>query len=216
MIQNIGTFIASQLTELMKKISVVFVHIFILLLSLFYFLRDGDKIKKYIKELLPLPERYRKELFEKLFVISKAIIFGIFVAAIIQGVVAGIGFFIAGVSNVIFWGTLTAFFSIVPYLGTAIIWVPMVLFLFLSGNWPAAIFLTICGLLLVSTADNIVKPYLIGGKARLYPLVTFFVILGGIFTIGLKGLIFGPFVLVLVLTFLHIYRLEHKKALKEQ
>src|SRR3989339_210397 len=213
--QTIGTKIVSGTTSIAKKVSVLLVHLFVMILSLFYFLKDGDRIIKYIKSIMPLPNRYQKVLFEQLAIISKAIIYGIFGAAIMQGFVAGVGYAIAGVDNSVFWGTITAFFSIIPYLGTTIVWIPIVIFLLLSGHWVAGIFLAIWAIAVVSTVDNIVKPYLIGGKAHMYPLLTFFVILGSIFTAGFKGIILGPFALILALTFLHIYKLEYKEVLEK-
>lgn len=213
---SIASFIVTETKNIAKKISVMVVHIFILLLSLFYFLRDGDEIVKNIKGLIPLPKRYQNVLFKQLSTISKAIIYGIFGAAIMQGLVAGIGYAIAGIDNAVFWGTITAFFSIVPYLGAAIIWVPMMIIMFLTGHWVVGLFLLAWGVAVISTVDNIVKPYLIGGRAHMYPLLTFFVILGSIFTIGFKGLIIGPFALILMLTFLHIYKLEYKEVLEKE
>lgn len=212
---TIGSFIVEKTKNIAKTVSILMVHLFILLLSLYYFLRDGDKITKNIKSLIPLPKQYQNELFKQLFTISKAIIYGIFGAAIFQGFVAGVGYAIGGVENAVFWGTITAFFSIVPYLGATIVWVPITIVMLATGHWVAALFLLIWGVAVVSTVDNIIKPYLIGGKAHMYPLLTFFVILGGIFTIGFKGLILGPFALILMLTFLHIYRLEYKNVLKK-
>jgi len=212
---SLGSFLVDQTKNIAKKVSFLLVHLFVLLLSLFYFLRDGDKIIKYIQSILPMPNRYENILFKQLSTVSRAIIYGIFGAAIVQGLMAGIGYAIAGVDNSAFWGTITGFFSIVPYLGAAIVWVPITIVLFSTGHWVAGIFLVIWGVAVVSTVDNLVKPYLIGGKAHIYPLMVLFVVLGSIFTIGFKGLILGPFALILILTFLHIYKLEYKEVLDE-
>lgn len=209
-----GAFVVAQTKNVAKQVSVILVQLFILLMSLYYFLRDGKHISKYVESIIPLPQKYQKALFKQLSTISKAIVLGIFGAAIMQGAVAGVGYAIAGVENAVFWGAISMFFSIVPYIGVAIVWVPITIVMFATGHWIAAIFLIIWGVGVVSTVDNIVKPYLIGGAAHMYPLLTFFVILGSIFTIGLKGLIIGPFVLILALTFLHIYKLEYKEVLK--
>lgn len=213
--QTVGTKIVSGTTSIAKKVSILLVHLFVMILSLFYFLKDGDRIIRYVKSIMPLPNRYQKVLFEQLSIISKAIIYGIFGAAVMQGFIAGVGYAIAGIDNAVFWGTITAFFSIIPYLGTAVVWIPMVIFLLITGHWVAGIFLIIWAIAVVSTIDNIVKPYLIGGKAHMYPLLTFFVILGSIFTAGFKGIILGPFALILALTFLHIYKLEYKEVLEK-
>ena len=113
----------------------------------------------------------------------------------------------------IWWGSIAALFSPIPYIGTTVVWIPIVIFLLITKHWIAALFLTIWSMFVVGTVDNFVKPYLIGSSTALHPLAVLLVILGGAFAFGLKGLIFGPFILTLTLAFLHIYRLEFEKEL---
>jgi len=93
--------------------------------------------------------------------------------------------------------------------------VPASIITFLLGDHASGIFLFLWGIFLVGTVDNLVRPYLIGGRVHTYPLMTFFVVLGGIWAFGLKGLIFGPLILVLLLTLLHVYELEYKNVLNK-
>ena len=145
----------------------------------------------------------------------KAIIIGGFLTGIIQGLVGGIGFAIAGIPNVFFWTAMMAFASFVPLIGTTLIWLPASIILIASGDYTWGIFLLIWGLVVISVVDNLVRPYLVGGKAHTYPLLTFFVILGGIFTMGFTGIIVGPMVLMAFMAFLHIYEAEYVKVLKQ-
>lgn len=209
-IGNISSFLLGQTTNVLKNLTVFLIHIVVFMLSLFYFLRDGDKLVEYIKTLLPLPEAHRQQLMKKLYQLSYGMIYGIFGAAIAQGALVGIGFAIVGINNAAFWGAIAALFSPLPYIGTAIIWVPAVIALFISQQWLWGIFLLLWGMLLVSSADNFVKPYLIGSSTALHPLAVLVVLLGGAFTYGIKGLIFGPFILTLTLAFIHIYELEFR------
>ncbi len=213
--QNLSTFLFDQTANLLAGISSLLFSFGIMLFSMFYFFRDGTELIKRVGMMSPLPAAYEQELFRKIDSMVKAIVFGVFLTSIIQGVIGGIGFAIAGISNPIFWGTAIAFFSVVPMVGTAAIWFPAAVILAILGNYGAAIFIFLWGLFAVGTVDNFVRPYLIGGRANTYPLITFFVILGGIFTMGLKGIIVGPLILMVVLSLLHIYEAEYRKVLKK-
>jgi len=212
-IGRISSVLLSQSTNILKNLSLFLIHMVVFLLAMFYLLKDGDKLVDYIKGLLPLSEKYRKELFKKLSRLSYGIIYGIFGAAIAQGFLVGVGMAMVGIENTIFWGALAALLSPLPYIGTAIVWVPVVIALAVSGHIVSAIFLLIWGITIVGLADNLIKPYIIGSSNALHPLAVLLVLLGGAFSFGIKGLIFGPFILTLTLSFLHIYQLEYKSVL---
>lgn len=214
MAQALSTFLVAQAANLIKSISDFFVNIFILIFSMYYFFKDGGRIVARIKAMSPLPSLYESELFDRISAMSKAILFGVFFTAILQGTVGAIGFVIAGISNPIFWGTAMAFFSLLPLFGTGLIWVPAGIILLILGQYGAAIFIFIWGGLVISLVDNFARPYLISSKANTYPLLIFFVIMGGIWTMGLEGVIVGPIVLMLLMSFLHIYEAEYGKVLK--
>ena len=208
-----SSFLLSKTTNILKNLSFFLIHLLIFLISLYYFLREGDKLVHYIRSLLPLSKQYRQELFTKLSKLSYGIIYGIFGAAILQGFLVGLGFFVAGISNAAFWGVIAALFSPLPYIGVTVIWLPAVILLAIGGHWVIALLLLAWCVLIVSTADNLIKPYIIGSQTNLHPLATLLMLLGGTFVFGLKGLLFGPLVLTLGLAFLHIYKLEYKTIL---
>lgn len=212
--QTLSTFLASQLTTLLAGISNLMLNIFIMLFSMFYFFKDGKKLVDKLGKLSPLPSVYESQLFLKVKDMVKAIVVGVFLTAIVQGIVGGIGFTIVGISSPLFWATAMALFSLVPLVGTAVIWVPAGIILAILGHYWQAIFIMIWGVVLIGSVDNFLRPFLIGGKTHTYPLMTFFVILGGIFTMGFKGIIIGPIILVVLLSFLHIYQTEYYKVLK--
>lgn len=214
-VKNVSQFLVNQTTSFAKSLSVLAFHLFVLLLSTFFFLRDGDKVIHEFKELIPVAPKYRQIIFNKLGAMSRGILYGIFGAAMAQGLLGGIGFALAGINNAAFWGTIMAFFAIVPYVGSTIIWVPAAIILFVTGHWVAGVFLVLWGLFVVGTIDNFIKPIVIGESAQIHPLLSFLTILGGIFTMGLPGLIIAPYLLSLALTFLHIYKLEYKQVLQE-
>lgn len=213
--QTLSTFLVSQTATFLKSISTLVINIIIMLFVMFYFFKDGDRIVEEIGKISPLPKIHESVLFKKITNMVKAILIGVFLTAIVQGLIGGIGFTIAGVPNPVFWGTAIAFFSMIPMVGTALVWVPTAIILAILGSYGAAIFIFLWGALLIGTVDNIIKPYVIGGKAHTYPLLTFFVVLGGMWTMGFRGLIIGPIVLMVLMSFLHIYEIEYGKVLKK-
>jgi predicted PurR-regulated permease PerM len=214
-VQNVSQFLVNQTTSFAKSLTVLAVHLFVGLLAIFFFLRDGDRATDEIQDLIPLAEKYRVILLEKLHLMSQGILYGIFGAAMAQGALGGIGFALAGIPNAAFWGTIMAFFSIVPYVGSTLIWAPAALMLFVTGHWVGGLFLVLWGMFVVGTIDNFIKPLIIGEKASIHPLLSFLAIIGGIFTMGLPGLIIAPYLLSLLLTFLYIYKLEYEGVLDQ-
>ncbi len=213
--QNLSSYLVAQTATILQGVSNLAMNFFLMIFAMFYFFKDGEAIVKKIGDISPLPSEHEDELFEKLGYMVKAVMMGVFLTAILQGLVGGIGFSIAGISSPIFWGAAMAFASLVPMVGTALIWIPTAAILAATGSWGGAIFIAIWGALVVGSIDNFVRPMLIGGKAQTYPLLTFFVILGGIFTLGFKGLIIGPLALMALMALLHIYETEYKKVLKK-
>jgi len=197
-----------------KDIIWFIVSFMIFFFALYYFFKDGEMIVKKLMDLSPLPEKHERTIFKKFKEVSMAMVFGIFFTAVIQGTLAGIGYAVVGLDNPIFWATATALFSLVPLVGTAIIWVPASLILFFSGNQVGGIGLFLWGILVVSTVDNLIRPYLIEGRAPVHPLLTFLAVFGGIMAFGLQGILYGPIILNLLLAFLHIYQIEYAKVLK--
>ncbi|MFA7685432.1 MAG: AI-2E family transporter [Candidatus Gracilibacteria bacterium] len=213
--QNVSGFLVSQTTNLIKSLSEILLSLVMLLFAMFFLFKDGDKLVERIGYLSPLPARYEAQLFEKLKNMVNAIIVGGFFAAMIQGFLCGVGLWIAGVSSPVFWGAVTSFLAFIPMIGTSLVWIPAGIILITSGEVQWGIFILIWGATLVGLADNFVKPLLIGKKTQTYPLLTFFVVLGGIFTMGFKGLIVGPLVLMIFMSLLHVYEMEYSNVLKK-
>lgn len=213
---TVSTFLLSKTTNVLKHLGILLVHLLVFLITLFYFLREGDRLVAYIRSLLPMTQAYRQELFLKLSKLSYGIIYGIFGAAILQGLLVGIGFSVAGINNAAFWGAIAALFSPVPYIGTTVVWLPAVIILLLTGQWLVGLLLLAWCAVVVGMADNVIKPYIIGSSAHLHPMATLLVLLGGTFVFGLKGLLFGPLVLTVTLAFIHIYSLEYKAVLQAE
>jgi predicted PurR-regulated permease PerM len=212
--QNAITWLGEAAIVVGSNIFSFLLSLIIFFFSLYYFFKDGDRITKKFMDLSPLPMKHEKAIFLKFKEVSLAMLFGIFFTAIVQGVMAGIGYVVVGIPNPIFWATATGVFSLVPLIGTAAIWIPASIILLALGNYVGGVGLFLWGMLVVSTVDNFVRPYLIEGKAPVHPLMTFLAVLGGVFAFGLPGIIFGPLILNLLIAFLHIYEMEYAKVLK--
>lgn len=217
-VKDLGTkisgFLVSQGGNIIKTVGDSLIGILILLLTTFFFFRDGGKLVVFLKDLSPLPRIYENEIQNKLKDTIYGIVAGNFGSAFLQGLAGAIGFMIAGVDNNIFWGTVMAFASLIPYLGAALVWLPMGLALIIQGQLAWGIFVLLWGICIVSLVDNIARPILIGRRTKMHPLATFMVVLGGIFIFGIKGIIFGPLILSLTITIIHIYKLEYKQVLE--
>ena len=170
----------------------------IMLFLLFFFLRDGDSMLARARQLIPLDEARKDRLFHRLSGVTRAIVIGTSLTALMQGVLLGIGFVIAGLPSPVVFGVLAALLSMLPVGGSAFVWIPAVLVLFFEGHWGFAIFLLAWGLM-IGAFDNVLRPLLISGRARISALAVFVGVLGGIPAFGAIGVIAGPVLLSLAL-----------------
>jgi predicted PurR-regulated permease PerM len=174
------------------------VGFFLMISLLFFFLRDGDVMLSRARLLIPLDEERKERLFGRLSDVVRAIVFGTAVTAIAQGALLGVGFAIADLPSPVVFAVLATLLSLLPVGGAAIVWIPAVGWLLYDGRWGYAIFLLAWGAML-SGADNVMRPMLISGRAKISALAVFVGALGGIPAFGAIGLIVGPLVLSLVL-----------------
>lgn len=212
---GLSTFAATQSAKLLASIGVTLFNFLLMFFTMYFFYKDGEILLKRIMLISPIPLKYEKEIAGKFNDISRATLLGTFLTAVCQGIVAWIGFMIAGVPSAFFWGTAVSIFSLVPVVGTSMIWLPMGLFLLISGNIFGGLFVLGWGLCLVSTVDNLLRIIFIGATANLNPLLTFLAVFGGIIAFGLSGVIFGPMLVVMFLTLLHIYEREYAELLED-
>jgi len=205
---NQGTYILGNLTAVIGK--------FVLMLFTFFFIvRDYDSIVNQIFHLIPLSSSQENRIITRVREVSKSAILGTFVTAIAQGTAGGITFSLAGLPG-LFWGSIMAFASLIPMVGTAIIWVPAASYLLLSGRWMASLFVTLSCVIIVGMIDNFVRPLFMQGSSDMSTLLIFFSILGGMQYFGLIGLLYGPLIFGLTLVLLYIYNIEFEDFLKYQ
>ena len=189
-----GSFVVGALNAL--------VGLAIMLFLLFFFLRDGDRMLATAVRLIPMRPARRGELVDHVAAVTRAVVFGSLLTALVQGVLVGIGFALVGLPSPVVFGAIAAVASLIPFVGTALVWVPAVGVLFLQGRWVAALGLAVWSVAVVSSADNVVRPLFISGRAQISTLPVFLGLLGGVTAFGPIGLVVGPVVVALTLTLL--------------
>ncbi len=211
--RRLGQSLIGLSTNLAGQILNFLLHFLLFLLALFFFVKDGAAMVKHIKYLTPLREEQEDRIIQNLRRISRAVLIGGFLVAALQGTVGGIGLAFVGIPA-LFWGTVMAFASLVPVLGTGLVWVPASLYLLLGGHWKSALFLALwCGIL-VTSIDTFLRPLLMRDASGIPLLFLFLAILGGIHAFGVFGLLYGPLILTFAVVMLRIYGDEYHEQLQ--
>jgi len=210
--ERIASFLASRFAVLVKNLFTFFVDLFILIFALFFMFRDGDSIVRGVRHLIPFDDSIQSDMLNE----SKDLIFASVAVALViaglQGFLGGLAFAIGGIYTPIFWGVLIAFFSLVPVVGSALIWVPAALALGFSGHWGKAIaVIAICGGV-AGIADNLIRPLLLRNRTRLNELLLFIGVLGGLEVFGLLGLVAGPTILAAAMGVFRVYMSRREMA----
>lgn len=182
-----------------------------MLFLLFFFIRDGRGMAHAAINLVPLEPARRKDLQDRLGAVTRAVVLGTVVTAMVQGLLLGIGFVVTGLAAPVVFGVMAALLSVVPFGGTALVWVPAVALLLFQGRYGAAIVLAAFGVV-VSTVDNFLKPFLISGRAVLPTLAVFIGVLGGLIAFGVIGMFLGPVVIALAIALVDFTQDAHKAA----
>lgn len=196
-IQNIAG-AASGLASILLKF-------FLFFIALYYLLRDGKKLKERLVELSPLRDSYDESIFHKLELAVNSVIKGNLTIALIQGTLTAIGFTLFGVPNSVLWGSVAAIAALIPGLGTGLVFIPTILFMYFSGEAGSALGLAIWGVIAVGMIDNFLGPQLVGRGVKLHPLLVLLSVLGGLALFGPIGVFLGPLSLSLLFAFLSIY-----------
>lgn len=211
------TWVVQHLGGALSSVSKLLLQLFIFLISLYYLLQDGPRLKQEIIKLSPLDNDDDTFIFQKLQSAVSSVVKGSLLIALIQGTLTAIGFTIFGVPNAVLWGTITVIAALIPGIGTALVLIPGIIYLFIVGNTFAAIGLLIWGIAAVGSIDNFLSPRLLGKNLELHPLLILLSVLGGIGYFGPIGLFVGPIVISLLFAFLSIYsylfrEVTHKQA----
>lgn len=191
-----------------------FFMLFIMLYSLYYFFRDGDRMVLRLMHLSPLGDKYEKMLFERFTSTARATIKGTVVIGLVQGALGALLFAVTGIPEAFLWGLIMAVLSIIPALGTALVWLPAGIITFLMGNMWQGLTILLVGMFVISLVDNLLRPFLVGKDTEMHPLLVLFATLGGIALFGITGFVIGPVIASLYLAIMSIYDHYYKNELE--
>jgi len=195
-IKSAATKITGIISNILFSIPLFILHMFITLFVTFFLFKDGELLIDKVKKVMPLKEKHTKQVFEKLNNMTYAVVYGSLIIAFIQGTLGGIGFFIFGLPAPFLWGLVMVFASLIPYVGSSIIWFPAALLLMFNGYIELetnliikGVLLMIYGIFVVGTIDNILKPKIIGEKGGLHPVLVLLGVVGGLQFLGFIGVL---------------------------
>ena len=208
-----GTFLVGFASRMTATTAVFLLNLFVMLYAMFFFFRDGDKILERIFYYTPLNDEDETRMLTQFASITRATVKGTLVIGIIQGALAGIAFWVAGIDGAALWGTIMTVLSIIPGIGAALVWVPAVIILFITGQHLTATLLAVWCAAVVGTIDNFLRPVLVGRDAKMPDLLILIGTLGGLFLFGPIGFIVGPIVCGLFLTVWDIYGATFREVL---
>ncbi|CAN5364792.1 AI-2E family transporter [soil metagenome] len=184
----------------------------VMLYLAFFFLRDAPRLSVLVDRAVPLRPEQRTALAARFIAVVRATIQGSLIVAIIQGMLGGILFWILGVGGAVLWGVAMAFFSLLPAIGTGLVWVPVAIYLLLTGSvWQGAV-LVFCGLFVIGMVDNVLRPILVGRTTRIPDYIVLISTLGGIEVVGFNGFVVGPVIAALFISVWEIFSNSRAEA----
>ena len=213
---QLGSMLLNFSAKILSDATSFFINFFLMLFVLFFMLRDNNKVIDTLRHLIPLTRSQEDELLNEITKVSKSAILGSFLTALAQGFFGGIAMYVVGFPG-FFWGTVMAFTSFIPLIGSALVWIPASLYLLFLGEWQWSLFLAIWSILIVGSIDNFLRPILMkGGNAGMNTILIFFSIMGGIQLLGLIGILYGPIIFSITIVLFKLYKIEFKTFLDHQ
>jgi predicted PurR-regulated permease PerM len=195
----------NMITNFIFNFPTLFLQSLVMLFTFFFVLRDNDKFVSYIQSILPFPKKTEEKLFKSSKDITFSVLYGQIIIGIMQGLFAGVSFFIFGVENALFLTVLACIMGIFPIIGTSIVWIPVAIYLFVEGQFWPAIGVISFGTI-ASIVENGVKPMIIAKRTNVNSAIILLGMIGGVFLFGALGFILGPLILSYLLIILEIYR----------
>ena len=205
-------FIATQAIAIGQSTAHIVVSFFLMLYLLFFFLRDGRELSQRLKEAIPLRAEQKRALFSKFAIVIRAMFKGTILVALLQGLLGGLIFWLLNIPAPVLWGVVMAFLSLLPAIGSALIWLPVAIYLLVTGAVWQGLVLAAYGALVIGLVDNLLRPFLIGMDTKLPDYVVLIATLGGIAIFGLNGFVIGPVIAAMFVATWDIFS-RRKKAI---
>ncbi len=199
-------YLVTNLGGFFSRAATLALNLFITFLAFYFFLKDGDRFRALVTQLSPLSDSDDYLIMAQLEKVVNSVIKGSLLVALIQGIMAGIGYLIFGVPNPALWGATTAITALVPGVGTAVVIAPAALYLFLAGKSGAGIGLLIWGFVIVGLADNLIKPKFIAAEVGIHPFLILLSVVGGLITFGVYGFLLAPLLLSFLFALIDLYK----------
>ncbi|WP_226481077.1 AI-2E family transporter [Natrinema amylolyticum] len=217
--QNIGSVVLGRSTEWFSAITHVLIGLGLAIFLLYYLLKDGDDLLAWMRDLTPLPDDAQDDFYQRLDEVMWAVLAGHVLIAIIQGSIAGLGLLATGIPNAAFWTFIMIILSLIPLIGSFLVWGPAVIYLFLTGEPLLAAGLLGYSVIVVGLSDDYLRPVIVDRYAELNPAVIILGVLGGVYAFGVMGLFYGPVVLGALIATLsvmndHYDRLENEPGMQ--
>jgi predicted PurR-regulated permease PerM len=205
-LKRVLEWIFSNLDNVFSGLAKILGYVFVFLITLFYLLRDGAQLKKKFISWSPLLDSHDEYITSTMKRAIRSVFAGTIAVSIIQGALTGFGFWIFGIPAPVVWGSVAAVASLIPAIGTSLVLIPGIAYLFITGEYGFAVGLIIWGSVAVGTVDNILGPYLVNKGVHVHPLLILVSVLGGLATFGAIGFILGPLILAFLFALLELYR----------
>ena len=196
--------IAAQAVVIGQSAFSMFVALSVMLYLTFFLLRDGEALSERVMNTIPLRSGPRRELMRQFVLVIRATVKGSIIVAIVQGVIGGVVFWALGVEGALLWGVIMGFFSLLPAVGTGLVWAPVAIYLFATGEVVEGVILVFCGVFIIGLVDNILRPILVGRDTRLPDYVVLITTLGGLQIFGFTGIVIGPVIAALFMAIWNI------------
>jgi predicted PurR-regulated permease PerM len=204
--QAISAAVASRSLGIVGGVLGALVQILLVLFTLFYLLKDAERIVPAIRDAMPLDRSQADEVIRRTHEIISASLQGVLVIAAIQGALGGLAFWALGIQSPVLWGVVMFLLSMIPMGGAAIVWAPVAIYLASTGSVTKAVILTVWGAGVIGMIDNLLRPKLVGERTRLHELIVFFSVLGGLQVFGVLGLVVGPVVFAITMSLIEVFR----------
>jgi predicted PurR-regulated permease PerM len=211
-LRDIGKWLLEEVTLVAQNVVVGLFQLALMLVSIFYFFRDGERVVAWLEAALPLSNRHQRMVFQRFDEVVTASVEGSTAVALLEGVVGGLAFGLTGLPTPVLCGVIMGLLAYVPAVGASLVWAPGALYLwFVGAYWKTAI-VCVAGML-ITLIDQVLRTILVGDRSKLHPMLVFFSVLGGIKVFGILGIVAGPLIVAIGRAILDIYRLEQTGSL---